>query len=324
MTGDNGPPAPQWSLAQAEAVAASLDLAHEIGVPAGVSAVVFDVGEEDDPNRWAHVAARLAPLAVVTLARHPGWADASGEVDHLAAAVKRHPLAATITAQLLRRLPERADAAFQAESLAYATLQAGPEHRAWLDARGRRVRGDEAARVRIDDGDPVTITMTRPRLHNLLDARGRDELAAAFRTVALMEPETRVRWIADGPSFCAGGDPAEFGVVADPATAHTIRSSASPAPALAAIRGRVTAHVHGACVGAGIELAAQASVLIADPATRFRLPELTMGLTPGVGGCWSISRRIGRERLLTWLLTDAELDAETALAWGLIDAIQTR
>jgi enoyl-CoA hydratase/carnithine racemase len=64
-----------------------------------------------------------------------------------------------------------------------------------------------------------------------------------------------------------------------------------------------------------------ASSVVAHPDTRFRLPELTMGLMPGVGGTWSIGRRIGRRLLLQWLLLDLEIDVDTALAWRLIDGV---
>ena len=111
--------------------------------------------------------------------------------------------------------------------------------------------------------------------------------------------------------------------VADPATAHLIRMASSPGPAVLAVADRLSVDVHGACVGAGIELAAMASSVVAHPDTRFRLPELTMGLMPGVGGTWSIGRRIGRRLLLQWLLLDLEIDADTALAWRLIDGVAT-
>lgn len=300
----------------------SIDLHREVGSPVGVPAVILDVDPADDAARWQAVATQLRSLPVVAVAVHGDAADAvHPDVAELRAAVEARPHAATVAALLLRHLPDEPHAAFHLESAAYATLQAGPEHRAWLEQRGRRVRNDTDPRVRLDGGDPVTITLTRPRLHNLLDHRGRDELSDAFRTVALGDPDIGVRWRADGPSFCAGGDPAEFGTVADPVAAHLIRAAASPAPALAAIRHRVEVHVHGACVGAGIELAAQAERVVAHPETRFRLPELTMGLVPGVGGTWSIGRRIGRQRLLAWLLLDLDVDAPTALDWGLIDAI---
>ena len=317
------PDTPRWDLAAAEAATTSIDLRREVGAAVGVPVVVLDPHPADDSARWNAVFERLHELAVVTVAEK-GTADALGPVEELVAAVHAQPQAACITALHLRTLPEDLTAALHQESLAYATLQAGAAHRSWLDGRGRRTRRDDGSRVVLDDGpDGLSITLTRPRLHNLLDRRGRDELAAAFRAAALIDPTRPIHWRAEGPSFCAGGDPAEFGTVTDPTTAHLIRSAANPGPAIAAVADRLHVDVHGACVGAGIELAAFASTLTAAPDTRFRLPELAMGLLPGVGGTWSISRRIGRRALLRWLLLDLDVDTATALEWGLIDGRST-
>ncbi|MEO0492286.1 MAG: enoyl-CoA hydratase/isomerase family protein [Actinomycetota bacterium] len=313
---------PRWDLAEAKAATASLDLHREVGAAVGVPVVVLDPRPADDRARWDAVLRRLAPLAVVTVAP-TGDADVIGPVDDLVAAVHAHPQAATTTALHLRTLPDEPLAALHQESLAYATLQSGTEHARWIAGQGRRTRNDDAPRVALGDDPEVTITLTRSRLHNLLDRRGRDELTDAFRAAALIAPDRPIRWRAEGPSFCAGGDPAEFGTVADPASAHLIRSAAAPGPAILAVADRLTVEVHGACVGAGVELAAMAASVAAHPDTRFRLPELSMGLLPGVGGTWSIGRRVGRRRLLRWLLLDLEVDAETALAWRLIDAIST-
>ena len=313
---------PRWDLAAAESAVASLDLAREVGAAVGVPAVVLDPSPTDPADRWDAVLERLAPLAVVTVAEW-GRADVIGPVDELVAAIIARPQAATTTSVHLRNLPGEPLAALHQESLAYATLQGGAEHAAWLASQGRRTRNDDAPRVALTDEPDLTITLTRSRLHNLLDRRGRDELTDAFRAVAVIAPDQPIRWRADGPSFCAGGDPAEFGAVADPATAHLIRMASSPGPAVLAVADRLSVDVHGACVGAGIELAAMASSIVAHPDTRFRLPELTMGLMPGVGGTWSIGRRIGRRLLLQWLLLDLEIDADTALAWRLIDGVAT-
>lgn len=314
---------PRWSLRDAVAATMSPDLRFEVGAAVGVPAVVLQPDASDDPAAWRDVLGRLRRLPVVTLAAAGDVADAVGDVDTLVGAVTARPLAATAAAQLLRLAPESALDALTLESLVYSTLQGGPEHAVWLDAQGTRVRKDVEPRVRIDaDDDGIVVTLTRPRLHNLLDRQGRDELTTAFALAALDGDDRPVRWQADGPSFCAGGDPAEFGTVADPSTAHAIRMAASPAVPLSDIRNRVTARVHGASVGAGIELAAFAHRVVADPATHFRLPELSMGLIPGVGGTWSIPRRIGRQRTLAWLLLDLDVDAPTALEWGLIDGIE--
>jgi enoyl-CoA hydratase/carnithine racemase len=313
---------PRWDLAAAESAVASLDLAREVGAAVGVPAVVLDPSPTDPDDRWDAVLGQLAPLAVVTVAEW-GRADVIGPVDELVAAIIARPQAAATTAVHLRTLPGEPLAALHQESLAYATLQGGAEHAAWLASQGRRTRNDDAPRVTLTDEPDLTITLTRSRLHNLLDRRGRDELAEAFRAAALIAPGRPIRWRADGPSFCAGGDPAEFGSVTDPATAHLIRLASSPGPAVLAVADRLSVDVHGACVGAGIELAAMASSVVAHPDTRFRLPELTMGLMPGVGGTWSIGRRIGRRLLLQWLLLDLEIDVDTALAWRLIDVVAT-
>ena len=47
-----------------------------------------------------------------------------------------------------------------------------------------------------------------------------------------------------------------------------------------------------------------------------------MGLMPGAGGTVTIARRIGRRRMLFWALTGRQIDACTALEWGLVDAVR--
>jgi enoyl-CoA hydratase/carnithine racemase len=148
----------------------------------------------------------------------------------------------------------------------------------------------------------------------------RDALVDAL-VVAIADPSLQVEISGAGRSFCAGGDLAEFGVVSDPATAHVIRSSANAAPYLLALADRVRVQVHGACVGAGIELAAFARHVQATPDAFFQLPEVSMGLVPGAGGTVSIPRRIGRQRTAWMALTGERVDATTALSWGLIDLI---
>jgi enoyl-CoA hydratase/carnithine racemase len=121
--------------------------------------------------------------------------------------------------------------------------------------------------------------------------------------------------------FCSGGDLDEFGTLPDPATAHAIRSTRHPARLLHALEPRVECVVHGSCVGAGVELPAFATRVVARPDASFRLPELGMGLVPGAGGTVSLPRRIGRQRTAWLALTGVAIDVETALSWRLVDAI---
>ncbi|HEY9563161.1 MAG TPA: enoyl-CoA hydratase/isomerase family protein, partial [Nocardioides sp.] len=95
----------------------------------------------------------------------------------------------------------------------------------------------------------------------------------------------------------------------------------SPGARIHALRDRVTAYIHGHAVGSGIEIAAFAGTVRATSDARFGLPEIAMGLIPGAGGTVSLSRRIGRHRLLWWALSTRTLDAGTAHRWGLVDEL---
>ncbi|HKY68811.1 MAG TPA: enoyl-CoA hydratase/isomerase family protein, partial [Acidimicrobiales bacterium] len=206
---------------------------------------------------------------------------------------------------------------------AYSTLQAGPEHRDWLAARGpaRRRRGDDGPRVSVRrDDDVLRITLTRPAVRNAYDAAMRDALLDAV-AVAQADPTVQVVLDGRGPVFCSGGDLDEFGTLADPASAHLVRIGHSVGHALHLVAGRLTAAVHGSCVGSGVELAAFAGRVEATPDTTFRLPEVAMGLVPGAGGTVSVSRRIGRHRTAWLALTGEAVDATTARAWGLVDEV---
>lgn len=249
-------------------------------------------------------------------------ADAQRLLDN----IERTPLAAMTLVQVLRataRLPLAEGLAI--ESLGFATLQGGPEFRAWLATRPRPVRAAPAGEpvVRIARrGAELTITLAHPARRNALSVELRDALAEALALVAADATIESALIHAEGPDFCAGGDLAEFGTAPDPVTAHAVRVTSMPAQALAVCRERVRFRLHGACIGAGLELAAFGRHVSAAPDTWFRLPELGFGLIPGAGGCVSLVRRIGRQRTAWLALSGRRIDAATALAWGLVDAVE--
>ena len=127
----------------------------------------------------------------------------------------------------------------------------------------------------------------------------------------------------NGPSFCSGGDLAEFGTFADPASAHLARTRHSPALVLdeltARLGRRCRAEVHGQVLGSGLEMAAFCGWVQSRPDAVFGLPELSLGLIPGAGGTVSITRRIGRWRTAYLVLCGQTIDPPTALRWGLVD-----
>ena len=259
-----------------------------------------------------------------------GWVHEPGGVDdaleHLVRRVERHPQAAITLAQLLRlgRRLGVADA-LVAESLAYATLQGGPEHRSWLTDRDgppdATAPGARPAVRLARAGDELHVEFCRPEVHNAFSAAARDELVEALQLAAADVSIERVRLCGEGRSFCSGGDLREFGSATDPASAHLVRTARSPGWWMHRLADRVTVELQGACIGAGIELAAFAGEVVANESTRIRLPELDMGLVPGAGGTVSLPRRIGRHRAAWMCLSGATLDAERARRWGLVDRV---
>jgi enoyl-CoA hydratase/carnithine racemase len=267
-----------------------------------------------------------APSAAAWATRFDAVVASAAELACVERTVRAAPIAAATLAQLLRGAETRSiEAGLVAESLAYATLQAGPEHRAWLAARAPRRAVAPASPLRVRrDAARLHLTLARPERRNAYSTALRDALAEALALAAEDASIARVVVDAEGPAFCAGGDLDEFGTTPDPATAHAVRSARSPARLLARVAERVEVHLHGACVGAGIELAAFARSIEARGDAWFQLPELAMGLVPGAGGTVSLPCRIGRQRTAWLALTGARLDAATAHAWGLVDRIAPR
>ena len=281
---------------------------------------------------------RTLPVVVAHLGETFGGDTVNGESvdlgvdlvvdrEHLALLVERvtdNPFAATSLVGLLRQtahLP--VEHGLVAESAVYSMLQGSAEFARWRGTDEPR-SGDEPRPV-VDvarHAAQLVITLDRPHRHNAITRQLRDELCAALRIAITDDSIASVSLVGRGPSFCSGGDLAEFGIRPDPAVAHRTRVAQSPALLIHDLRDRITAHIHGATLGGGIEIASFAGRLVADPDTRIGLPEVALGLIPGAGGTVGITHRIGRHRTAALALATDTINAGTALAWGLVDAVE--
>ena len=341
-------------------IVASPSATEELSAAAGVAMVMVDLSTAQADGRFSGVGAALDTVSLlpcVLVARlsptsaPPWWEladrcdvllspdpDDDGEsalfdrgmvtatesdVDDLRRNVLRAPLAAVALAMLLRHGSSRSiTQGLESESTLYSLLQAGPEFASWRAARTSTPHFDQGTAVTVERSGPVLhITLARPQVHNALNRRMRDELAEALLVAALDDSVTSVVLDGAGPSFCSGGDLNEFGLFGDPMTSHVTRLSRSPARLLSRIANRTRVHLHGACMGAGIELPAFAARVTATEDAVMALPELGIGLIPGAGGTVSIPRRIGQHRAAYLALSGCRIDAVRALRWGLIDDI---
>ncbi len=282
------------------------------------------IGDADQP-----ITLPPCPVIAVGDPHHPlaPQLDALAENGPQLAAIERqvlaNPRAASVIAQLLRLLPSLdAEQGLVCESLALGLLQGSAEHARWLErqpaAPSHRTRGNlEIVRT----GSRLYLALDNAPAGNTIDRTLRDELHQAFELAALDPEITSIHLTARGRCFSLGADPAEFGTTRDPATAHGIRNLTLPAWPILRCADRLSVRVEGACIGAGLEMAAFARHISASPGAWFQLPELAMGILPGAGGCVALTRRIGRQHTALMVLSGKRFSARQALAWGLIDEI---
>ncbi len=240
------------------------------------------------------------------------------------------PQATTVCDDVLRAVDPGAPAlaGVITESLAYSTLQSGMEFAAWLRRRGPAtapVLPDPVVAAR--DGNTLHIRLNRAARHNAFSNDARAALLEALDVARHDQSVEDVILSGNGPSFCSGGDLAEFGSFADPASAHIARVRHSPALVLDDLTTRLgsncRARVHGQVLGSGLEMAAFCGWVDAHEDSILGLPELALGLIPGAGGTVSVTRRIGRWRTAYLVMSGRTIDATTALDWGLVDAIES-
>ena len=250
--------------------------------------------------------------------------ESDQSLEALIEGIEHSPIAAATLVQLTRLNARNSvvDALF-AESLAYSSLQHSAKFESWLTSeKPTNIKHFAEPAILIGrSGDELTLTLNRPANRNAWSTDMRDALAEHLQFAFDDDTISQIILRANGPSFSAGGDLTEFGSARDAGIAHVSRQTRSPAVLMHLLKKKITAMVHGACVGAGIELPAFAARLQARSDSFFQLPEVRFGLIPGAGGTASILKRVGRSRFNYMALTGERIDTVTALKWRLIDEI---
>lgn len=168
------------------------------------------------------------------------------------------------------------------------------------------------------DDTRMTITLSRPERRNALSLDLMSEVVAALREVP---DDVRVVVIAaDGPAFSAGHDLSEMVGRPDAFYGDLFAVCTDMMESIQSIPQPVIARVHGVATAAGCQLVASCDLAVASTEAWFGTPGVKIGLfctTPAV----PLVRAIGRKRAMEMLLTARAVDAETALAWGLVNRV---
>src|SRR5260370_1030381 len=166
------------------------------------------------------------------------------------------------------------------------------------------------------DGRVAIVTLSNPPVNTLSIGTGVVDLLSAALTHALSKPEvTAVVVMADGKLFSAGADIADFDKYPDTLkrmrafTSDTVENAAKP----------VVIAIHGAALGAGLELALAGHYRICSADATFGLPEVALGLLPGGGGTQRLPRLIEPSKALAMMLNGKAVGAVEALPLGLVD-----
>lgn len=179
------------------------------------------------------------------------------------------------------------------------------------------------------DGHVVTLTLNQPEARN--PVTDLDFVDAFEAKLATIQADLDVRCViitGAGKGFSSGGNIKHMqdrtGTFAGNADqiAQNYREGVQRIPkAMYALDVPVIAAVNGAAYGAGCDLAMMCDIRIASENAVFAENFVKVGLIPGDAGAWFLPRVAGASRAAEMTFTGEPIDAETALAWGVVSRV---
>ncbi|CAA7618376.1 enoyl-CoA hydratase-related protein [Magnetospirillum sp. UT-4] len=172
-------------------------------------------------------------------------------------------------------------------------------------------------------GPVATVTLARPEVRNALDETLIGTLAQAFQKLGVAEVVRVVVLEGEGKDFCAGADVTWMRRAAQLPHEDNLRDAmqlAVMADAVDRCPKPVIGIVHGAVLGGGAGLAAACDVVLASEDSFFSLPEVRLGLEPGLMGRQLVDA-IGLRAARRYCLTGERFDAREAARLGLVHAV---
>ncbi len=166
----------------------------------------------------------------------------------------------------------------------------------------------------------ATIRIARPPV-NALNTEVQQGLRAAAQECGSRDDVRAVVLWGGDKVFVAGADVKEFHTMSAQDITRRGLELTSAIDAVARIPKPVIAAVTGYALGGGCELALTADFRISADSAKWGQPEILLGLIPGMGGSQRLPRLIGPAKAKDLIYTGRFVDAEEALAIGLVDVV---
>jgi enoyl-CoA hydratase/carnithine racemase len=163
------------------------------------------------------------------------------------------------------------------------------------------------------------IFLNRPEKANALNSAMLVALAGALESLDLAT--LRVVVLAGrGRNFCGGADASELRALDAASSGAFLERIHRVCSVIRCLPVPVVASLHGAVIGAGLEIAAACDLRIAAEGTKFSMPEVRLGI-PSVVEAALLPRLMGSGRAAWLVLTGEAIDARRALEWGLVEEV---
>jgi len=168
-------------------------------------------------------------------------------------------------------------------------------------------------------GHVGVITLNRPAKLNAVTQEMSDALVALARRCNDTD-EIRVVVLtgAGDRAFCAGSDIAELDKYASP---WAFRNREDYCDSLKVLRKPIIAAVNGYALGGGLETALICDIRLASTTAKLAAAEVKLGWIGGGGMSALLARSIGPSNAAVMLMTGDPIDAQQALAWGLVSDV---
>ena len=182
-------------------------------------------------------------------------------------------------------------------------------------------QADQPLLLREDRDGVCTLTLNRPQQMNLLTSAMLSALQDAFTEISSNRKIRVVILAASGKGFCAGHDLKEIKALKEqPKIEQLFAQCSRMMQTIPVLPQPVIARVQGAAAAAGCQLVAQCDLAVASDIAKFVTSGVTWGFfcsTPGV----AVGRNLQRKHAMEMLLTGDPIDAQRAMAWGLVNKV---